>query len=148
MGAKFPKPRKTSISIPMQKCHLLTKYRKLLIKDNSSRKIDMDFLIKSTNTNMEYTIKLKYDSIYDIPKVFLLNHNLPTNIDESIPHIYGTPKIKGKEYLRLCPFYPNEDWDNKLLISNTVFLWAIEWIYFYEIWAVSGQWCGRWNTSR
>lgn len=147
MGAKFPKSRKTNISIPMQKCYLLIKYKKLLIKDNSSRKIDMDFLIKSTNTNMEYTIKIKYDSIYDIPKVFLLNHNLPTNIDESIPHIYGSHKIKEKEYLRLCPFYPKEDWDNKLIIANTVFLWAIEWIYFYEIWAVSGQWCGRWNTS-
>ncbi len=147
MGAKFPKSRKTSISIPMQKCYLLIKYKKLLIKDNSSRKIDMDFLIKSTNTNMEYTIKIKYDSICDVPKVFLLNHHLPI-YEETIPHIYGTRKIKSKEYLILCPFHPKTDWDNKLIIANTVFLWAIEWIYFYEIWAVSGQWCGRWNTSR
>lgn len=148
MGNKFPKSKSTVVSIPMQKYYLITKYRKILLKDNSSKRIDMDFLIKSTNTNMEYTIKIKYDNLYKMPNVFLLKDNLPTRLDENIPHIYGTSTIRGKEYLKLCTFYPGEDWNNKMILATTVFLWAIEWIYFYELWIVSGQWCGRRNPSR
>jgi len=148
LGNKFPKAKKTNITIPIQKCYLLTRYRNILVKDNSSRKIDMDFLIKSSLSSREYIIKIKYDTIYDIPKVFLLNENLPIYQNEKIPHIYGYKKINGKDYVRLCTYLPEEDWDSKMIIAKTVFLWAIEWIYFFEIWSVSGKWCGRWYTSR
>ncbi len=146
MANKFPKSKKVNIPIPIQKYYLLTRYKNILIKDNSTRKIDMDFLIKSSLGTSEYIIKIKYDTIYDIPRVFLLNENLPIYQNEKIPHIYGYKKINGKDYVRLCTFLPKEDWNNKLIIANTVFLWTIEWIYFFEIWSVSGKWCGRRHT--
>lgn len=146
MANKFPKSKKTNIPIPIQKYYLLTRYKNILIKDNSTRKIDMDFLIKSTLSSKEYIIKIKYDTIYDIPKVFLLNENLSIYQSEKIPHIYSHKIINGKNYVQLCTFFPKEDWDNKMIIANTVFLWTIEWIYFFEIWSVSGEWCGRRNT--
>ena len=37
--------------------------------------------------------------------------------------------------------------DSKMIIADTVFLWTIKWFYFYEIWLISGQWCGRRQTS-
>ena len=146
MGNKYPKPRKTSINIPIQKLYLITRYKNILIKDNSSRKIDMDFLIQSTFSNNKYIIKIKYDTVYDIPKVFLLNENLPIYNNEAIPHIYGYKRLNGKNYVNLCTFFPKEDWNNNMIIADTVFLWAVEWIYFFEIWSVSGSWCGRWYT--
>lgn len=148
MAKKFPKSRKINVTIPIQKCHLLIRYKNLLIKDNSSRKLDMDFLIKSSFSNNEYIIKIKYNTTFDIPKVFLLNESLHTYYNDNIPHIYGYKRINGKEYVQLCPFYPEEDWNNKMIIANTVFLWTIEWLYFFEIWSVSGKWCGRRTTSK
>lgn len=148
MGNKYPKPKKTSIKLPIQKLYLMNRYKNILIKDNSSRKIDMDFLIQSTFSSNKYIIKIKYNTIYDTPNVFLLNQNLPTDNKNDIPHIYGIKKICGKEYINLCTFYPKEDWNNSMLIANTVFLWAVEWLYFYEIWCVSGNWCRRGDTSR
>lgn len=132
----------------MQKWHILTKYNKLVIKDNSNKKIDMDFCIKSSNSNNEYIIKIIQETIFAIPEIFVINPNLKTYEDEAIPHTYGMKKIKGKKYLQICPFYPKEDWNNAMIIADTVLLWSIEWLFFYEIWLVSGQWCGRWQTSR
>lgn len=148
MGSKFPKGKKVYTTIPIQKYNLLMKYRNLLVRDNSNKKLDMDFLIKSSNCNNEYIIKIKYDNIYDIPKVFVLSPELNTRPNEAIPHTYGMHKVYGKEYLQICPFYPKEDWCNKLIIADTVLLWSIEWFYFYELWLVSGIWSGRRDTSR
>ncbi len=144
MGNKFQKAKKRYITIPMQKWHLVTKYRKNLIKDNSNKKIDMDFLIKSSNCNSEYIIKIKQEKIYNTPKIFVLSPELEKYANEPIPHTYGMKRIKGKEYLQICPFYPEDDWNETMIIADTVLLWSIEWFYFYEIWLVSGKWCGRW----
>lgn len=148
MGNKFPKTKKRYTTIPIQKWHLLAKYKRLLVKDNSNKRLDMDFRIKSSNSSSEYVIKIKQETVYSIPKVFVLCPKLKTYSNKSIPHTYGMQKIKGKEYLQICPFYPEEDWNNTMIIADTVLLWSIEWFYFYEIWLVSGKWCGRWQTSR
>lgn len=29
-----------------------------------------------------------------------------------------------------------------MLIADTYIPWAIEWLYYYEIWLVTGEWCG------
>lgn len=148
MANKFPKKKLNSLSIPLQKFLLIIKYKKFLFKDNSSRKLDMDFLIPSTNIiNIKYTMKLKYSSLSHKPKVFVLTDTLPKRPNDVIPHIYETKIMNGKQYLNICPFFPNDDWNNAYSIADTVFLWAIEWIYFYELWIVTGQWSGRWNTS-
>ena len=148
LGNKFQKNNRIYATIPIQKWHLLIKYKRLLIKDNSNRRLDMDFLIKSSNTSNEYIIKIKQETMLKTPKVFVLSPELETRPNETIPHTYGIYKIKGKEYLQICPFYPKEDWDSKMIIADTVFLWTIEWFYFYEIWLISGQWSGRRKTSR
>lgn len=132
----------------MQKWHLRIKYKELLIKDNSNKKLDMDFFIKSSTTNNEYIVKIQQEKMLEVPKVFVLFPKLETRSNEKIPHTYGMHKINGKDYLQLCPFYPKEDWNSKMIIADTVFLWTAEWFYFYEIWLVSGKWCGRRKTSR
>ena len=48
--------------------HLLTKYKKLIVKDNSNKRLDMDFRIKSSNSNSEYIIKIKQETLYSTSK--------------------------------------------------------------------------------
>lgn len=147
MENKFPKKKSTSLSIPLQKFLLLIRYKKILLKDNSSKKLDMDFLIPSTNIkNINYNVKFIYPYVTSKPKVFILRDTLPKSSNEIIPHIYEIKMLNGKEYLNICSFFPSDDWSNKYAIVDTVFLWAIEWIYFYELWVITGKWSGRWNT--
>lgn len=146
MGSKYIK--KQNVSISLQKWHLNTKYKELIIRDNSYKRFDMDFIIKSSISDSEYIIKIKQDGITKIPKVYVISPILKSYSNESIPHTYGMQKINGKEYLQICPFYPAEDWNKNMIIADTVLLWSIEWFYFYEIWLVSGKWCGRWKTSK
>lgn len=29
-----------------------------------------------------------------------------------------------------------------MLIANTIVPWAVEWLFFYEVWLVTGEWGG------
>jgi hypothetical protein len=54
-----------------------------------------------------------------------------------LPHVYSTPKQK------LCLFFPDgKEWNNGKLIVDTIIPWASEWLYFYEIWLITGNWFG------
>lgn len=54
-----------------------------------------------------------------------------------LPHTYNDEVDKQ----RLCLFLPQE-WKEDMLISNTIVHWAIQWMYYYEIWASTGRWLG------
>lgn len=57
--------------------------------------------------------------------------------EESLPHVYSTPKQK------LCLFFPDgTEWNNGKKLVDTIIPWASEWLYFYEIWLVTGEWLG------
>ncbi|ACX76279.1 hypothetical protein Fisuc_2696 [Fibrobacter succinogenes subsp. succinogenes S85] len=54
-----------------------------------------------------------------------------------LEHVYDNQKQ------RLCLYHPKKrPWDRSMLLSETVIPWAIEWLYFYEIWLCTGQWLG------
>lgn len=38
---------------------------------------------------------------------------------------------------------PDGSWTPRKLIANTIVPWACLWIYFYEIWQVTGNWYGE-----
>jgi hypothetical protein len=60
---------------------------------------------------------------------------------EEIPHLLfyaERPELSG-----LCLFDPNgQEWSNKLLIADTTIVWAAEWLLYYELWHLDGQWRG------
>ena len=41
----------------------------------------------------------------------------------------------------LCLHVP-EDWNSGLFIADSIVPWTYEWLYFYEIWLATGEWCG------
>lgn len=42
---------------------------------------------------------------------------------------------------RLCLCYPNQ-WDSGLLIAHTTVPWTMEWLLYYELWKITGEWLG------
>lgn len=47
--------------------------------------------------------------------------------------------------VELCLHMPYE-FNHTQLISDTIILWAQEWLYFYEIWLAIGEWRGGGHT--
>ena len=42
---------------------------------------------------------------------------------------------------KLCLHLPGE-WSPKMYISHTTIPWTSEWLFYYEIWLISGSWDG------
>jgi hypothetical protein len=43
----------------------------------------------------------------------------------------------------LCLYHPREkSWHNELLLSEVIVPWISEWLLFYEIWSITGEWKG------
>jgi hypothetical protein len=88
--------------------------------------------------SQSYTLKLHYKK-GDGAKVYVLD---PKPLDLAtgktlLPHVYSTPEQ------RLCLYYPiDREWTPKKLYVKTLIPWACEWLVHYEIWSVTGTWCG------
>lgn len=87
-----------------------------------------------------YSVIIKYDGSDD-PVTWVVGSELRNLKHEDFPHKYD---IKPEENIvRLCLFLPGaREWTKQKAIANTVVPWAIEWLYFYEVWLATGVWYG------
>lgn len=62
--------------------------------------------------------------------------------DEPVPHIYGRhDDPRGTD---LCLFHPaSRDWTDDMLLAESIVPWAAEWLFYYEMWHVTGIWGGE-----
>lgn len=61
--------------------------------------------------------------------------------DPNFPHKYDIDKEKKR--VRICLYHPIKDeWNSKLWLKDTLIPWAIEWLFFYELWLATGKWLG------
>jgi hypothetical protein len=95
--------------------------------------------IQPTPLSREYRVEVKY-RIGRLPEVSVLD-SLEGRPGEGLPHVYagGT----------LCLHLPYEWLPDKFLADTTV-AWAAEWLFYYEIWAATGEWHGggKWPPER
>ena len=84
---------------------------------------------KKKQTGVDYTYQIVYDG-YQNPEVKILSPQLIGNP----PHTY--------EDGSLCLYYPEEQpWSNRTCsICNCIIPWVHEWIVFYEIYLITGEW--------
>lgn len=102
--------------------------------------------VKTGPFSKEYTIKVEY-KIGQSPAVWLVNELLDVDTYKNIPHNYGVDFNKGK--IRLCLYTPGrKEWTSNSSIAKTIVPWAIEWLYFYEIWQITGNWQGGGNHPK
>ncbi|MCW1431349.1 hypothetical protein [Novosphingobium sp. JCM 18896] len=61
--------------------------------------------------------------------------------DKAIPHLYGLyDDPRGAE---LCLYYPDgAEWSEGMLLAETIVPWTAEWLFYYEMWQVTGTWGG------
>ena len=96
--------------------------------------------LRPTSLSKEYNVTVKYDGI-NSPETWVWGDELLKLDAPDFPHHYHID-IKEKK-VEMCLFVPRfNEWNKSQLISDTIIPWAIEWLYFYEIWLVTGIWCG------
>lgn len=58
-----------------------------------------------------------------------------------LPHVYWNEQ--RPEYPYLCLYDPEEmTWTPELLIAATIIPWALQWLFFYEYWQITGEFKG------
>lgn len=94
--------------------------------------------LKSSPIGTDYLIKVSYKK-NGVPQTFVVepkNLKLPLGKTKLI-HVYNHQKQ------RLCLYYPKaKEWNNTKTIASTIIPWAIEWLYHYETWLITGEWTG------
>ena len=125
------------ISLVKQKTALINNYK------NSTCRIDNNELIwtgkiKPTSLSKEYTVLMCY-KLRGIPKVWVYGDELENLESTDFPHKYDID-IENK-MVRIC-LYTNSEFDSSMYLANTIIPWTIEWLYYYEIWLVTGEWLG------
>ena len=129
--------KKKRIPMVQQKIDLLRRYPngKAILKRGT---LFWRAKLLPTPLSRAYTVEIEY-SLKDLPKVYVTGSELKRKKDSSLPHNYGWDK--NKERLKLC-LYRYSQFNSSMLISKTLVPWAIEWLYYYEIWLSTGEWCG------
>ena len=98
-------------------------------------------VVRPTPLSVEYTLKVVFEPDQKIPfSVYVVNPK-PLKLAAGatrLEHVYGDYQDQN-----LCLYRPRKNqWDGSMLLSETAIPWAVEWLYFYEIWVCTGKWLG------
>ena len=139
---KFQREKK--LTLTQQKIAIERKYNKSIINcDIEKGVLKCRQRVKPTDISREYEITLEY-KIPKSPVVYLINQGLMKDSEEILPHCYERKFYDGnKERVQLCLFYSKcAEWNGTMFLADTIVPWAIEWLYYYEQWRMTGEWYG------
>ncbi len=130
---RFIKPK--VVSIAEQLYLIKKKYSHFTMDFTGHSSMKVIGVIQPTPRSETYSFVLKY-KMGGNPVVRITSPQLKKNSKgDAIPHLYPDGS--------LCLFRPAYDEFNESdFISDTIIPWASLWLYFYEIWHVTGQWRG------
>lgn len=98
-----------------------------------SRSLTMTADLQPTPMSRTYRIKISYQ-LGLAPDVRVVAPQLQLHDDAVVlPHTYPGDK--------LCLHLPGE-WRADMYIAHTTVPWTSEWLFYYELWLVTGQWSG------
>jgi hypothetical protein len=103
------------------------------VKFKSSGGMEIVATIQPTPMSRRYLIRIDYRA-RRVPEVCVLAPDLKLHPDANVlPHTYPGDK--------LCLHLPGE-WRSEMYIAHTTVPWTSEWLFYYELWLVTGQWNG------
>lgn len=95
--------------------------------------------ITPTPNSITYKVKIEY-TLGQNPNIFVISpKRLKKYADtSSLQHVYD------EEEQQICLFRPGiGEWQPYKFIAKTIVPWAAEWLAFYEIWVLTGEWKGE-----
>lgn len=130
---------KSKLSIIQQKAALLSNYKNSKCSvDIKKQQLIWSGQIKPTALSKEYKVILVY-KLGKSPQIWVVGENLESLDAEDFPHKFDIdPENK---MVRIC-LYRYSEFNSSKPLANTVIPWAVEWLYFYELWLATGEWLG------
>ena len=91
--------------------------------------------IQPSELSAVYRVGIEYE-LGLTPDVRVLSPAIKTRDDRtSIPHMYDQE--------RLCLYMPwRREWSSCMPLGRAVIPWTAEWLFYYELWHVTGEWLG------
>ncbi len=139
MGSKkkvYPKTKK--ITLIQQAVALRTAYPDGKCSIEKHKRLIWGGKVRPTPLSQEYTVLLTYKPGWS-PRVWIIGDELQKLDDPEFPHKFDIDT--EKKMVRLC-LYRYQEFNQYKYLSKTIIPWTVEWLYFYEIWLVTGEWCG------
>lgn len=117
-----------------QKGILIKDYPNGVFKNISFNKWEWIYQLQPTEGSPFYSFKLVYDDIR--PRIYILDLLEKVDGNLELPHVWNDKKQE------ICLYYPiYKEWTHYKKISIFV-PWVSEWLYYYELWLVTGTWYG------
>ncbi len=138
MGNKKRYPKVKKIPLIKQVIALRAAYPEGKCRIEGRKKIIWDAKIRPTPISQEYAVLLTWE-FGRPPRVWVIGDELRKLDAPDFPHKFEID-LDGKK-VRLC-LYRYQEFNSSKYLSETIIPWTVEWLYFYEIWLVTGQWCG------
>lgn len=107
-----------------------------LQKQNNHRKIDVFIKLKPTENSQNYILRISARVDSTIVRIFPIEPLIGLEVcGKKVPHMYPDGS--------LCLYYPDYDeWEFTDRWAETLVPWASLWLYYYEIWLMTGDWLG------
>lgn len=131
-------PRQKPLSLGQQKRALERDCTTLEMTLSGSKKLVWVGEVRPSPATATYRIKIEYDTRtknVPRPRVYAVDPKLEKRDGKECPHLYADGG--------LCLYFPPaSEWGPHMFLANTTVPWASRWLYFYEIWLVTGEWYG------
>lgn len=120
------------LSVPTQLTKILKEYENIKYYNIINGTMVVVLQINPTKLSRIYDVKIKY-KVGKKPIINILNLEIDKEI--KLPHTYTNNE--------LCLYYPrNKEWTKYMYLSDTIIPWISEWLYFYQVWEITGEWYG------
>jgi len=122
------------IGLAVQMLNLIQMYpqSKCYIKSNI---LNWECILRPTEGSQKYLVRIEYKPGY-MPKSYVLSPELKRYHSLPLPHVYSE-----LPFPRLCLFYPKaKEWTGNMLLAKSIVPWICEWLFFYELSLVTGEW--------
>lgn len=122
-------------TIAEQVASMRYKYPHFTTDFNSHSSMKVTGLLKPTSRSDTYEFVLKYN-LTDSPKTKIVSPVLMKNDKgEEAPHLYTNEN--------LCLYHPQyREFNRTDFLSDTIIPWTSLWLYYYEVWHLTGEWLG------
>lgn len=94
--------------------------------------------VRPTALSRTYQLTVTYKVGYR-PQVRVSGDDLPGLECPDFPHKFAIDRKNNT--VKIC-LHLRHEFNESMLIADCIIPWAVEWLYFYEIWLATGEWCG------
>lgn len=124
--------RKRHLTSALQQYHMARRFPQFRAVTDHGARTTWRGSLQPTPFSPKYEVQIAY-RMPTHPQVRVLAPCLERHANSDIPHLFADGS--------LCLYEPGQ-WNTMMVIADTIVPWAALWLYFYEIWHLTGEWHG------